>query len=101
MIIDMTFFIDICKVNGDFEATQEEMKQDFIKLLESQKKRNLSEKEREEKIQEFVEKLQNIKLDSIINIECIINTIVNGVTFSSILTFIFLLLFVIFFFVQL
>ena len=104
MIIDMTFFIDICKVNGDYEATQEEMKQDFIKLLESQKKTNMSEKaekERENKIQEFVEKLQNIKLDSIINIDCIINTIVNGVTFSSILTFIFLLLFVIFFFVNL
>lgn len=101
MIIDMTFFIDICKVNGDYEATQEEMKQDFIKLLESQKRTNISEKEREEKIQEFVEKLQNIKLDSIINIDCIINTIVNGVTFSSILTFIFLLLFVIFFFVNL
>jgi hypothetical protein len=102
MIIDMTFFIDICKVNGDFEATQEEMKQEFMKMLESQKSKNgISEKERSEKMEQFVEKLVNIKLDSIINIECIINTIVNGATFSSILTFIFLLLFVIFFFVKL
>jgi len=101
MIIDMTFFIDICKVNGDFEATQEEMKREFMKMIESQKNRNLTENKRKEKMEEFVEKLQSIKLDSIINIECIINTIVNGLTFSSILTFIFLLLFVIFFFVKL
>ena len=101
MIIDMTFFIDICKVNGDFEATQEEMKQDFMKMIESQKKGNLTENKRKEMMEQFVEKLQNIKLDSIINIDCILNTVVNGVTFSSILTFIFLLLFVIFFFVKL
>jgi len=101
MIIDMTFFIDICKVNGDFEATKEEMKEDFMKMIESQKRGNLSENKRKEMMEQFVEKLQNIKLDNIINIECIINTVVNGVTFSSILTFIFLLLFVIFFFVQL
>jgi hypothetical protein len=101
MIIDMTFFIDICKVNGDFEATQEEMKQDFMKMIESQKRGGISEKERTEKMEKFVDKLLNIKLDNIINIECIINTIVNGATFSSILTFIFILLFVIFFFVKL
>jgi len=102
MIIDMTFFIDICKVNGDYEATKEQMKQDFMKLIESQKQPNpLSEQQRKEKMEEFVEKIQNIKLDSIINIDCLINTIVNGVTFSSILTFIFLLLFIIFFFVKL
>ena len=101
MIIDMTFFIDICKVNGDFEATQEEMKQDFMKMIESQKRGNLTENKRKEMMEQFVEKLQNIKLDSIINIDCILNTVVNGVTFSSILTFIFLLLFVIFFFVKL
>ena len=101
MTIDMTFFIDICKVNGDFEATKEEMKQDFMKLLESQKRGNLTNKERMDKMEQFVDKLLNIKLDSIINIECIINTIVNGATFSSILTFIFLLLFIIFFFVKL
>lgn len=102
MIIDMTFFIDICKVNGDYEATKEQMKQDFILLIESQKQPNpLSEQQRKEKMEEFVEKIQNIKLDSIINIDCLINTIVNGVTFSSILTFIFLLLFIIFFFVKL
>ena len=100
-IIDMTFFIDICKVNGDFEATQEEMKQDFMKIIESQKRGNLSNKERSEKMEQFVEKLQDIKLDSIINIECIMNTIVNGATFSSILAFVFLLLFIIFFFVKL
>jgi hypothetical protein len=100
-IIDMTFFIDICKVNGDFEATQEEMKQDFMKMIESQKSGNLTNKERSEKMEQFVEKLLDIKLDSIINIECIINTIVNGATFSSILAFVFLLLFVIFFFVKL
>ena len=97
----MTFFIDICKVNGDFEATQEEMKQDFMKMIESQKSGNLTNKERSEKMEQFVEKLLDIKLDSIINIECIINTIVNGATFSSILAFVFLLLFVIFFFVKL
>ena len=102
MIIDMTFFIDICKLNGDYEATQEEMKQEFMKMLENQKRnKQLSNEDRAKKMEEFVEKLQNIKLDSIINIDCIINTIVNGVTFSSILTFIFLLLFVIFFFVKL
>ena len=101
MIIDMTFFIDICKVNGDFEAIKEEMKQDFIKLIESQKRGNLTEEKRKEKMEEFVEKLKNIKLDSIINIDCIINTVVNGVTFSSFITFIFLLLFIIFFFVKL
>ena len=101
MIIDMTFFIDICKVNGDYEAIQEEMKQDFMKLIESQKQNKLTNEQRKEKMEEFVEKIQNIKLDSIINMDCLINTIVNGVTFSSILTFIFLLLFIIFFFVKL
>jgi uncharacterized protein YbjQ (UPF0145 family) len=90
MIIDMTFFIDICKVNGDYEATKEEMKQDFIKIIESQKNNSKDEKrmtdeQRKEKMEEFVEKIQNIKLDSIINIDCLINTIVNGVTFSSII----------------
>lgn len=96
MIIDMTFFIDICKVNGDYEATKEQMKQDFMKLIKSN-----DEQERKEKMEEFVQKIQNIKLDSIINIDCLINTIVNGVTFSSILTFMFVLIFIIFFFVKL
>ena len=101
MIIDMTFFIDICKVNGNYEATKEQMKLDFIRLVESQKKGNLSDQQRKEKLEEFLEKIQNIKLDSIINIDCLINTIVNGVTFSSILTFFFLILFIVFFFVKL
>jgi hypothetical protein len=100
-IIDMTFFIDICKVNGDYEATKEKMKEDFIQLIESQKNKNLSDDKRKEKIEEFIEKIKNIRLDSIINIDCLINTIVNGVTFSSILTFFFLILFIIFFFVKL
>ena len=103
----MTFFIDICKVNGDYEATQQKLKEDFMKLIKLQKNENVKDSEREreskvkEKMEEFVEKIQNIKLDSIINIDCIINTVINGVTFSSLLAFIFLLLFVIFFFVKL
>jgi hypothetical protein len=101
MIIDMTFFIDICKVNGDYETTMESMKEDFIRMTESQKKGNLTEEKRKEKMEEFVEKIKSIKLDSIINIDCIINTVVNGVTFSSLLTFIFLIFFVLFFFVKL
>ena len=100
-IIDMTFFIDICNVNGDFEKIKEEMKDDFMKMIESQKRGNLTENQRKERLEKFVEKIKSIKLDSIINIECIINTVVNGVTFSSIVTFIFLLLFIIFFFVKL
>jgi hypothetical protein len=107
ILIDMTFFIDICKVNGDYEATQQKLKEDFMKLIKLQKNENVKDSEREreskvkEKMEEFVEKIQNIKLDSIINIDCIINTVINGVTFSSLLAFIFLLLFVIFFFVKL
>jgi hypothetical protein len=101
MIIDMTFFIDICRVNGDYEATKEKMKEDFIQMIESQKNKNLPENKRKEKMEEFIEKIKSIKLDSIINIECLINTIVNGVTFSSILTFFFLILFILFFFVKL
>ena len=106
IIIDMTFFIDICKVNGNYEAVKEQMKQDFIKLIASQKNaspKNSSGKvaERKEKMEEFIEKIQNIKLDSIINIECIVNTVVNGATFSCLLAFVFLLLFIIFFFVKL
>lgn len=96
MIIDMTFFIDICKVNGSYEATKEQMKEDFIKLIKSN-----DEQQRKEKMEEFVQKIQSIKLDSIINIDCLINTIVNGITFSSIVTFMFLLFFIIFFFVKL
>jgi hypothetical protein len=101
MIIDMTFFIDICRVNGDYEATKEKMKEDFIQMIESQKNKNLPENKRKEKMEEFIEKIKSIKLDNIINIECLINTIVNGVTFSSILTFFFLILFILFFFVKL
>ena len=101
MIIDMTFFIDICKVNGDYETIMETMKEDFIRMTESQRKGNLTEEKRKEKMEEFVEKIKSIKLDSIINIDCIINTVVNGVTFSSLLTFIFLIFFVLFFFVKL
>jgi len=101
IIIDMTFFIDICKVNGNYEATQEQMKQDFMRMIDSQKNGNLTPEKRKEKMEEFLEKLQNIKLDSIINIDCLINTIVNGVTFSSVYTFFFLLIFIIFFFVKL
>ena len=101
MIIDMTFFIDICKVNGDYETTMESMNEDFIRMIESQRKGNLSEEKRKEKMEEFVEKIKSIKLDSIINIDCIINTVVNGVTFSSLLTFVFLIFFIIFFFVKL
>ena len=97
----MTFFIDICKVNGNYEATQEQMKQDFMRMIDSQKNGNLTPEKRKEKMEEFLEKLQNIKLDSIINIDCLINTIVNGVTFSSVYTFFFLLIFIIFFFVKL
>jgi hypothetical protein len=99
MIIDMTFFIDICKVNGDYESIMEQMKEEFKEMVESQKKG--TNEQRKEKIEEFVEKLKNIKLDNIINIECIINTVINGVTFSSLLTFVFLILFIIFFFVKL
>lgn len=101
MIIDMTFFIDICKVNGDYEKIMETMKEDFIRMTESQRKGNLTEEKRKEKMEEFVEKIKSIKLDSIINIDCIINTVVNGITFSSLLTFIFLIFFVLFFFVKL
>jgi hypothetical protein len=79
----------------------ETMKEDFIRMTESQRKGNLTEEKRKEKMEEFVEKIKSIKLDSIINIDCIINTVVNGVTFSSLLTFIFLIFFVLFFFVKL
>jgi hypothetical protein len=79
----------------------ENMKEDFIRMIESQRKGNLSEEKRKEKMEEFVEKIKSIKLDSIINIDCIINTVVNGVTFSSLLTFVFLIFFIIFFFVKL
>ena len=101
MIIDMIFFIDICKVNGDYEATKEKMEEDIMQMINSQKNNNLPENKRKEKIEEFVEKIKSIKLDSIINIECLINTLVNGVTFSSIHTFFFLIFFIIFFFVKL
>jgi len=101
MIIDTILFIDICKVNGDYEATKEKMKEDFILMVEAQKNKRLSDEKRKEKMEEFVERLQSIRLDSIINIDCFINTIVNGVTFSSILTFFFLIFFIIFFFVKL
>jgi hypothetical protein len=101
MIIDMTFFIDICNTNGEGERIKEEIKKDFIKMLELQKKGNLTDYQRKEKMQELVEKMQTIKLDSIINIDCLINTIINGVTFSSLYTFIFILIFILFFFVKL
>jgi hypothetical protein len=101
MIIDMTFFIDICKVNGDYEETMEKMKEDFMQMIESNKKGKLNNQQRKEKMEEFVEKMKSIKLDSIINIDCILNTVINGVTFSSLLTFVFLIFFIIFFFVKL
>jgi len=101
MTIDMTFFIDICKANGEYEKVKEQMKEDFIILIESQKKKNLTDGQRKEKIEEFVEKIKNIRLDDVINIDCLINTLINGATFSSILTFFFLILFIVFFFVKL
>jgi hypothetical protein len=101
MVIDMTFFIDICNANGEAERIKEELKEDYLKMIELQKKGNLTEQQRKDKMQEFVEKIQSIKLDSIINIDCLMNTIINGVTFSSFYTFIFLIIFIIFFFVKL
>jgi hypothetical protein len=96
MIIDMTFFIDICQVNGDYELTLQKMKEDFMEM-----KGNIPDEKRKEKIEEFVQKIKSIKLSSIINIDCIINTIINGATFSTFLTFIFLIFFILFFFVKL
>jgi len=101
MTIDMTFFIDICKANGEYEKIKEQMKEDFIQMIESQKKRNLTDEQRKEKIEEFVEKIKNIRLDDVINIDCLMNTLINGATFSSIITFFFLILFIVFFFVKL
>jgi hypothetical protein len=101
MIIDMTFFIDICKVNGDYESIMQNMKEEFMKMVELEKKENLTEDKRKEKIQEFVEKIKSIKLDNIINIDCIINTMINGATFSFIVIFFFLIIFILFFFVKL
>ena len=101
MTIDMTFFIDICKANGEYEKVKEQMKEDFIQMIESQKKKKLTDQQRKEKIEEFVEKMKNIRLDDVINIDCLMNTIINGATFSSILTFFFLILFIVFFFVKL
>ena len=100
-MIDMVFFIDICKVNGDYEATKEKMKEEFLLMMESQKSGKLSDEKRKEKMEEFIEKIKNIRLDSVINIDCLINTIVNGVTFSSIVTLFFLIFFILFFFVKL
>ena len=77
------------------------MEEDIMQMIKSQKNNNLPENKRKEKMEEFVEKIKSIKLDSIINIECLINTLVNGVTFSSIHTFFFLIFFIIFFFVKL
>jgi hypothetical protein len=101
IIIDMSFFIDICNTNGEAERIKEEMKEEFLKMIELQKKGNLSDQQRKDKMQEFVEKIQSIKLDSIINIDCLMNTIINGVTFSSLYTFLFLIIFILFFFVKL
>jgi hypothetical protein len=101
MIIDMTFFIDICKANGDFESTMQRMKEDFTRMIESEKKGTLTPEKRKEKMEEFVEKIKSIRLDNIINVDCLINTIVNGVTFSSLLLFFFLIIFILFFFVKL
>ena len=105
----MTFFIDICNVNGDAEKVQEEMKEDFARMIEKEQKveklsdenRKKADENRQKEIEKFVEKIQNIKLESIINIDCLINTIINGVTFSSFYTFLFLIIFIIFFFVKL
>lgn len=101
MIIDMTFFIDICNTNGEGERIKEEIKENFRLMLELEKEGKITEQDRERKMKEFVEKLQSIRLDSIINIDCLINTVINGVTFSGLYTFLFLLFFIIFFFVKL
>lgn len=101
MTIDMTFFIDICKANGQYEIIKEQMKEDFIQMIDSQKKKNLTNEQRKEKIEEFVEKMKKVRLDDVINIDCLMNTLINGATFSSILTFFFLILFIVFFFVKL
>jgi len=100
LTIDMTFFIDICKANGQYEKVKEQIEGDFIQMIESQKKK-LTDQQRKEKIEEFVEKMKKIRLDDVINIDCLINTIINGATFSSLLTFLFLILFIVFFFVKL
>jgi hypothetical protein len=100
-MIDMVFFIDICKVNGDYEATKEKMKEEFLLMMESQKSGKLSDEQRKEKMEQFIEKIKNIRLDSVINIDCLINTLVNGVTFSSFVTLFFLIFFILFFFVKL
>lgn len=101
MIIDMTFFIDICKTDGSYEIAKEKMREDFMKLLELQKNKNITEDQIQKKMEDYVQQIKNIKLDSVINIDCLINTIVNGVTFSSLITFLFLIVFILFFFVKL
>lgn len=101
MIIDMTFFIDICNTNGEGERIKEEMKENFRLMNELDKKGLLTEEQRERKMKEFVEKMQSIRLDSIINIDCLTNTIISGATFSGLYTFFFLIFFIVFFFVKL
>jgi hypothetical protein len=98
MIIDMTFFIDICNTSGEGERIKEEMKENFRLMNELDL---LTEEQRERKMKEFVEKIQSIRLDSIINIDCLINTVINGATFSGLYTFFFLIFFIVFFFVKL
>ena len=97
----MTFFIDVCKVNGDYESIKEKITEDFRLLLEAQSKGKIKEADFQKKLQDFTDKLKDIKLDSVINLDCIINTLVNGVTFSSVVTFWFLILFIIGFFIKL
>jgi len=100
-VIDMTFFIDICNTNGEGERIKEEMKENFRLMNELDKKGLLTEEQRERKMKEFVEKLQSIRLDSIINIDCLTNTLISGATFSGLYVFFFLIFFILFFFVKL
>ena len=96
MILEMTFFINICKTSGKFEEESKKIKEEIEDLMKEKNKNIVKSK-----IEDFAKRLQDIDPSNIVDIFCLKNTLISGATFSILITFIFLILFIIFFFVKL
>jgi hypothetical protein len=95
MLLEMTFFINICKTSGNFEEETSKVKAE-IDILLKDKNKNLIKT----KIDDFARRIQEIDPSNIVDVYCLTNTLVNGATFSFFIIIIFFILFFVFFFVN-
>jgi len=95
MLLEMTFFINICKTSGNFEEETNKVKAEIAILLKEQNKNLIKTK-----LNDFARRIQNIDPSNIVDVYCLTNTLLSGTTFSFFIIIIFTILFFVFFFVN-